>query len=108
MSNKNTIRKVGSLFFLGIFLWFYSVKDIHDIIHAGDVHTHSQYAHNFQNPGHHCLICDFEFPGFDDQTPHLTVNVFSFFIGLQNSIIVESISYTPVSLAPSRAPPVVA
>lgn len=108
MTTNATIKKVGSLFFLGIFLWFYSVKDIHDIIHGGDAHTHYQDAHNFQKPTHHCLICDFEFPGFDNQIPHITVNAFSFFIGLQNSIIVESISRHPVSLAPSRAPPVIA
>lgn len=108
MSQKNIIRKAGALFLLGIFLWFYSVKDIHDIIHADDVHIHSQYAHTFQNPGHHCLICDFEFPGFDDQTPHLTLNVFSFFIGLQNPVIVENNSCNPIALLPSRAPPVVA
>lgn len=108
MPNKNTIRKVGSLFFLGIFLWFYSVKDIHDIIHAGDVHTHSQYAHNFQNPGHHCLICDFEFPGFDNQKSKIELSPCSFFVKTQNTILPKAVSSEPVSLFSSRAPPVVA
>jgi hypothetical protein len=108
MMTKSTIRKVGSLFFLGIFLWFYSVKDIHDVIHAGNVHSHYQNAHNFQTPGHHCLICDFEFPGFDDQTSKIELQSISFFIKVQNTLLPGTVSCEPVSLFSSRAPPAVA
>jgi len=108
MKTKSTIRKAGALFFLGIFLWFYAVKDIHDIIHAGDLHSHYQDAQNFQTAGHHCFICDFEFPGFDDQTPKIEISSRSFFIKVQNTILPQAVSFDPVSLFSSRAPPVVA
>jgi hypothetical protein len=105
---KSTIRKVGSLFFLGIFLWFYSVKDLHDIMHADDEHCHVQNAKHFHTQEHHCPICEFEFPGFDDQTLHVEVSSHSFFIKVQNLYTVQVISCEPVSLSPSRAPPLVA
>jgi len=108
MTTKTTIRKVGSLFFLGIFLWFYAVKDIHDVIHADDDHCHVQNAKHFHTQEHHCPICDFEFPGFDDQTPHFEIPSNNFFVKIQNAVLPATVSCETVSLLPSRAPPVVA
>jgi len=108
MITKSTIRKVGSLFFLGIFLWFYSVKDIHDVIHADDVHCHVLNAHHFHTQEHNCPICDFEFPGFDDQIVKVEVSAHSFFIKPQATILAEAISCESFSLSPSRGPPAVA
>jgi hypothetical protein len=105
---KSTIRKVGSLFFLGIFLWFYSVKDIHDVIHANDIHQHYQNAENFQTPEHHCPICDFEFPGFDDQKPQVKVPANNFSIKVENAVLPKVVSFEVFRLFSSRAPPVVA
>ena len=108
MIAKATIKRIGSLFFLGIFLWFYAVKDLHDILHADDQHCHAQNAKHFHNQEHHCPICEFEFPSFDDQTPHVAVSSHNFFNKAQNLYTVQVISFEPVSLSPSRAPPVVA
>ncbi len=105
---KTTIRKVGSLFFLGIFLWFYAVKDLHAILHYGEDHCHVQNAKHFHAKEHHCPICEFEFPGFDNQKPKIEVSSLSFFIKVQNLYTIQVISCEPVSLSPSRAPPVVA
>jgi hypothetical protein len=105
MFQKSIIRRAGSLFFLGIFLWFYSVKDFHDVYHAGDAHCHVQNAKHFHTAEHHCLICDFEFPGFDDQTPHLGVSDNQFFFKAQNFNLVPAISSVPVAFFSSRAPP---
>jgi hypothetical protein len=108
MTTKTTIRKVGSLFFLGIFLWFYAVKDIHDVVHGDDVHCHVQNAHHFHTQEHHCPICDFEFPGFDNQTPNVGVSAHNFFIKTQSSFSAQVVSFEPFSLFSSRAPPAVA
>jgi hypothetical protein len=108
MKAKSTLRQVGSLFFLGIFLWFYSVKDIHDVVHADDIHCHVHNAQHFHAQEHHCPICDFEFPGFDDQTPHVSVTSCNFFIKVQNTVLAQAISFQPFSLFASRAPPAVA
>jgi len=107
MLKKTIIRRVGSLFFLGIFLWFYSVKDLHDVYHAGDSHCHVQNAKHFHTAEHHCPICDFEFPGFDDQNLQLAVSSNNFFLKAQNFYTVLAISAGPVSFFSSRAPPMV-
>ena len=108
MMAKSTIRKIGSLFFLGIFLWFYSVKDIHDVVHADDVHCHVLNAHHFHTQEHHCPVCDFEFPGFDDQTIKLEVSAHNFFIKIQSIVLPEVVSCKPLALSSPRAPPAVA
>lgn len=108
MLNKTTIRKVGSFFFLGLFLWFYSVKDIHDIIHADDAHPHFKYAQNIQTPGHHCLICDFHFPCFNDQVTKIEIGSHRFYIRIRSTPLIQVVSKESVSLFSSRAPPVVA
>lgn len=105
---KSTIRKAGSLFFLGIFLWFYAVKDLHDVLHYGDEHCHVQNAKHFHKIEHHCSICEFEFPGFDNHTPQIEISSDSFFIKVQNLYPVQVKSNEPVSLSSSRAPPALA
>lgn len=108
MTTKSIIKRVGSLFFLGIFLWFYSVKDIHDIIHGDDFHCHVKDAKHFHAEEHHCPVCDFIFPYFDDQTAHVEIPSARSFVKNQNSYAVQVILSEPVSLFSSRAPPVVA
>ena len=108
MRAKSIFRRVGSLFFLGIFLWFYAVKDIHDVVHADDIHCHVQNAHHFHQGEQHCPICDFEFPGFDDQSVHIEVSSHNFFVKVQNTFLAQAVSFEPFSLFSSRAPPVVA
>ena len=108
MKTKTILRKIGSLFFLGIFLWFYAVKDIHDIMHVDDEHCHVQNAKHFHNQEHHCPICDIVFSSFDDQTPKVKVSSHNFFVKVQNLYTVQVVSCKPVSLSPSRAPPSIA
>ncbi len=108
MISKTTIRRVGSLFFLGIFVWFYSVKDIHDVVHRDDVHCHVLNAQHFHTQEHHCPVCDFEFPGFDEQNPTIHVASHKFYIKVQFAALAQVISCEPSFPLPSRAPPVVA
>jgi hypothetical protein len=108
MLAKSTIRKIGSLFFLGIFLWFYAAKDFHDVLHADDTHCHVENAKHFHTQEHHCPICDFTFPGFDDQAPQLKVSSNNFSIKIQNTVSAQSVSFEPFSLFSSRAPPLMA
>jgi hypothetical protein len=108
MMAKSTFRRIGSLFFLGIFLWFYAVKDIHDVVHGDDVHCHVLNAHHFHTQEHHCPVCDFQLPGFDDQSPPIKVSSHNFFIKVQSAVLAQAISSEPFSLFSSRAPPVVA
>jgi hypothetical protein len=108
MMAKTTIRKVGSLFFLGIFLWFYSVKDLHDILHFGDEHCHVLNAKHFHTQEHHCPICEFQFPGFDDQSVKLEVSSHNFFVKVQNTFVAQAVSFEPLVLSSPRAPPAVA
>jgi len=108
MLKKSTIRRVGSLFFLGIFLWFYSVKDIHDVAHAEDLHCHVKNAKHLHTGEHHCPVCDFQFPSIDDKTSNIEVPSDNFFFKAENIYTVQAISCEPVSFFSSRAPPVVA
>lgn len=108
MKAKSIIRRVGSLFFLGIFLWFSSVKDIHDVVHADDIHCHVKNARHFHTQEHHCPVCDFQFPTFDDQTPHVDVFSNSFSFKVENFYTVQAVICEPVSFSSSRAPPAVA
>jgi hypothetical protein len=107
MTTKAAIRKFGSLFFLGLFLWFYAVKDIHDVVHGDDVHCHVQNAKHFHTQEHHCPICDVVLPYFDEQKPHVEVSVHNFFIKVENAVLPAAVSFETVSLLPSRAPPLV-
>jgi hypothetical protein len=108
MRTKSIIKRIGSLFFLGIFLWFYSVKDIHDVIHGDDIHCHVKDAHHFHPAEHYCPICDFAFPYFDDETPHIQIPVDRTSFKVQNFYTVQAILSEPVSLFSSRGPPAVA
>ncbi len=105
---KSTLRKFSSLFFLGIFLWFNAVKDFHEILHADDPHCFVKNVKHFHAKEHHCPICEFEFPGFDTQTPNVEVSSINFVIKVQNNLTVRVISSEPVSFSSPRAPPVVA
>jgi hypothetical protein len=102
-----TIRKVGSLFFLGIFLWFNSVKDFHDVEHADDLHCHVKNARHFHNQEHHCPICDYVFPYYDKVTgfemPSLNYCAIGKFLTIE-----QSIALFKIPSLPSRGPPKVA
>lgn len=108
MKAKVLIRRIGSLFFLGIFLWFYSVKDIHDVIHGNDFHCHVKDAKHFHKGEHHCLVCDFTFPCFDEPVVHVEIPSDKSFIKVQNFYTVKTVFNVPVYFFSSRAPPVVA
>ena len=108
MKAKTTIRRIGSLFFLAIFLWFYSVKDIHDIVHKDDVHCHIKDAKHIHQGEHHCPICDFTFPYFDDAIPHIGVPSDNSFVSVLNFYTTQTVLSKTVSLSSPRAPPVVA
>jgi len=58
------LKKYSSLFLLSIFLFAYTEKGIHDILHTDDVHCHSLAEKHFHNAEHHCFICDFDISTF--------------------------------------------
>lgn|GEM_PF-699859 len=102
-----SIRKYLSLFLLSIFLFAYTEKSVHDVLHADDVHCHSITEKHFHNIEHHCAICDFEFPFFDKAH----VQQLSFTHSFTSSIFLateQNIALSEISSLPSRAPPVVA
>ena len=77
-------------------------------MHGGDVHCHVTGAKHFHTQEHHCPICDFQFPGFDDQTPHLGIPSDNFFFKQDIVCTLQAISYEPLTFFSSRAPPLVA
>lgn len=81
---------------------------MHDIMHADDQHCHVKNAKHFHTQEHFCPICDFEFPGFDDQTPYVKVSSVNFVIKVQNNLLIQAISSEPVAFFSSRGPPAVA
>lgn len=101
---KPIIRKMSSLFFLGIFLWFYAVKDIHDIVHGDDFHCHVKDTRHFHPQEHHCPICDFVLPCYDSPSKDklsykpLCVNTILF-------TIEQNIALSEISSISSRGPP---
>lgn len=108
MTTKSTIKRAGSLFFLGIFLWFYFVKDIHDFVHSNDVHCHVKDINHFHEGEHHCPVCDFTFPYFDEPVPHIEIPANKSFTRVFNVYTTQTVLSKTVFLFSSRAPPVVA
>jgi hypothetical protein len=105
MMAKSTIRRVGSLFFLGIFLWFSGVKDYHDVIHGDDPHCYVKNAKHFHAQEHHCPICDFVLPYFDNQ-PRIELPLYQNYTSATYLIIEQSIALHSIPSLPSRGPPV--
>lgn len=104
MRTKAIIRRFGSLFFLGIFLWFYSVKDIHDVVHGDDFHCHVKNAKHIHQAEHHCPICDVTLPHYNKpdafelpEEPYI-INVV--YLNIQQEIAIDLISSSL-----SRGPP---
>lgn len=70
---KLGLKKYFSLFLLGIFLFAYSEKGIHDLLHSDDVHCNSLTEKHYHNAEHHCAICDFQFQWFDNSVAPLKI-----------------------------------
>jgi hypothetical protein len=105
---KQGVKKYLSLFLLGIFLFAYSEKNIHDIIHAGDVHCHVLNEKHFHVAEHHCALCDFEFPWYDKSVASSHVS-FLRNVSTVNFIFPEStLLVKEISARSSRAPPAIA
>lgn len=104
---KFSFRKYFSLFLLGTFLFAYSEKGIHDLMHADDVHCHVLYENHFHTQEHHCAICDFEFPWYDKAAKPLEVTVFCRYSELRFKFPENNISVKEVSTRSSRAPPAI-
>jgi len=102
---SHALKKYSSLFLLGIFLFAYTEKGIHDILHADDEHCHSLTEKHFHNQEHHCFICDFNISLSDNHT-FLSQNSFLqyangifFVISEQNLVLRNSTSLS------ARGPP---
>ena len=53
------VRRYWSLFMLSIFLFAYTEKGIHDIIHGDRFDYLAQKGVHYQTPIHHCFLCNF-------------------------------------------------
>jgi hypothetical protein len=104
---KFSFRKYFSLFLLGTFLFAYSEKGIHDIVHADDPHCHVLYENHFHTIEHHCAICDFEFPWYDKSAKPLQISYLRCFCELQFISPQSNVSVKEVSTRSSRAPPAI-
>jgi len=61
---RSIIKKYSSLLLLSIFLFAYTEKSVHDMLHADDAHCHSLTEKHYHNQEHHCVICDFDISTF--------------------------------------------
>ena len=104
---KQSIRKYLSLFLLGAFLFAYTEKSVHDILHSDDAHCHSLTEKHFHNIEHHCAICDFEFPWFDKSVTCTKVSFLPKTNDLTFILPASSLLVKEVSLYSSRAPPAI-
>lgn len=72
MSQK--FRKYCSLIILGVFLFAFGEKNIHDMIHGDEFHCTAKHALHFHNQEHHCFICDFYISLFDDSSAQVNIS----------------------------------
>jgi len=102
---KLALKKYLSLFLLGIFLFAYSEKGIHDLLHSDDVHCNSLTEKHYHNAEHHCAICDFQFQWFDNSVAPLKIT----FVRKANNVsflLPQTVVLTgEASLNSSRGPP---
>jgi hypothetical protein len=103
-----SLKKYSSLFLLSIFLFAYTEKGIHDILHADDDHCHSLTEKHFHDQEHHCFMCDFDISTFG--TASFPVE-HSFILHSTEAIFLvteNSFSYKASSPSYTRGPPQVA
>ncbi|MGP8216044.1 MAG: hypothetical protein ACLQQ4_10805 [Bacteroidia bacterium] len=105
---KQSVKKYHSLFLLSTFLFAYTEKGIHDIIHADDVHCHVLTEKHFHNAEHHCPICDFEFPWYNKAKVCSTISFFSNVYNVNFAFPETKLLVKEISARSSRAPPSVA
>lgn len=99
-------KKFLSLFLLSTFLFAFSVKGLHDILHAGDDHCHALTEKHYHSQEHHCGICDFEFAWFDKAATPARISCFYQYNELTFLSPDKNISVKEISIRSSRAPPV--
>lgn len=87
---SRTFKKYCALTILGVFLFAFGEKNIHDIIHGDEFHCTAKHEHHFHNQEHHCFICDFYISLFDDSSAQVS---FSFIL---------SVSHVPFQVSDSE------
>ncbi len=103
MSGK--YKRYFSLFLLGIFLFAYAEKGVHDILHLNDIHCHALDQKHYHNQEHHCYICDFNFSIFDGTGASLKAPSGSFQYNNSILFIEQQISVQPCTVSFDRGPP---
>jgi hypothetical protein len=101
---KHSLRRFFSLFLLSTFLFAYTEKNVHDIVHSGDEHCHVLNEKHIHTAEHHCAICDFEFPFYDKvsvfKLAFTRTTISTIFLSTEQNIALRKISSLP-----SRGPP---
>ena len=105
---KQGIKKYLSLFVLGVFLFSYSEKGIHDLLHSDDFHCHEQHPKHFHNLEHHCFICDFDISTFGPDSLPVQSSFVRHSIDAIFLITENSFSYRVSAPSYTRGPPLVA
>ncbi|HXB11960.1 MAG TPA: hypothetical protein VNZ45_08250 [Bacteroidia bacterium] len=103
-----SLKKYSSLFLLSIFLFAYTEKGIHDILHSDDAHCHSLTEKHFHPEEHHCVICDFDISTFGPDSLPLQSSFIRHSVDAIFLITENSFSYRVSSLSYTRGPPQVA
>ncbi|HTB07960.1 MAG TPA: hypothetical protein VK806_13500 [Bacteroidia bacterium] len=104
---KQGIKKYLSLFVLGVFLFSYSEKGIHDLLHADDFHCHEQHAKHFHNLEHHCAICDFELSFYDTSLTFTAPSFTRCATDVSFLVTEQQIALLPSSSLSARGPPAI-
>jgi hypothetical protein len=105
---KQAFKKYFSFFLLGVFLFSYSEKGIHALIHADDPHCHALNAKHFHTIEHNCPICDFELPFFDTSLSFTQPHFIRSYAAANHFSAERRIIASGNSFSSSRAPPITA
>lgn len=101
---NQSFRRYFSLFLLSIFLFAYTEITVHSIEHSGDEHCHVIGERHIHNAEHHCAICDFEFPFYDNvhvlKLTFTSTTISTIFLSTEQNLALRK-----VSTLPSRGPP---
>jgi hypothetical protein len=105
---STTFKKISALFILSIFLFAYTEKSVHDVIHGDEPHCNAQHEKHFHTQEHHCFICDFDISVFDGSTTSVPPSFTRFGEKAPFICVVSNIAYSYSTASLSRGPPALA
>jgi hypothetical protein len=105
---RSVLKKHLSIFLLGIFLFAYTEKSAHDILHADDMHCNAQHEKHFHDQEHHCFICDFTISLFDNTSNNSESSFLRHTTDAVFAIAESTFSYSASHSSFTRGPPALA